>query len=73
VTFEQILTLLVGNGGAIVAMLLWNWDLRKQRDREHAERREDAAAMRTLADGVKELTGAVKELLPPTPTRSLRK
>lgn len=64
----ETITLIV-QGGAIVALVFWIWDLRAQRREERAERIQTAATMTTVAAALKELTDAVKASIEP-PRRS---
>lgn len=60
---------LVLQGGAVVVLLFWNWDLRAERkverDRtaqERAERIENAAVLRTVGSALGELTSAIHSI-----------
>jgi hypothetical protein len=59
----ELITLVL-QGGAVVVLLLWVADLRKQREQERAERLENAAVMRTVSQSLAELTAAVRESMP---------
>lgn len=52
---------LVLQGGAVVVLLLWVWDLRSQRDQERKERRENFTALQLVTQALKDLTDAVKD------------
>lgn len=61
---------LIIQGGAVVALLAWVWDLRAQRkyqemlrQEERRERLENAAILRTVGDALRELTSAVDALV----------
>lgn len=54
---------LVLQGGAVVVLLLWVWDLRAQRQQERAERLKDAEVMRTVGTALGELTSAIYALI----------
>lgn len=63
----NLISLVTGAGGAVVALLLWIWDLRKQRDQEREERIKNAEVMATVGSALGELTteiGPLVELLP---------
>jgi hypothetical protein len=70
---------LVIQGGAVVALLAWVWDLRAQRKyqemlrlEERRERLESAAILRTVGDALRELTSAIDALVDGPPTRKAR-
>lgn len=60
---QSDLIALVLQGGAVVVLLLWVWDLRRQRDQERAERQENSAILRTMAQGLGELTNSIEALI----------
>lgn len=63
---------LVLQGGAVVVLLLWVWDLRSQRKQERDERIANAEAMRTVGQSLGELTSSIESLMDGRPSRPPR-
>lgn len=54
---------LVLQGGAVVVLLLWVWDLREQRKQERTERLANAEVMRTVGSALGDLTEAIEAIV----------
>jgi hypothetical protein len=70
---------LVLQGGAVVALLMWIWDLREQRkhqdklrEQERAERIENASVMRETSQALGRLTNVVGAQIGEPPARAPR-
>lgn len=64
---------LVLQGGAVVVLLLWVWDLRKLREQERSERLANAEVMREVGSSLGELTHSINALIEGTrPERTRR-